>query len=197
MTNAAAVVVPVLFATARAKKPGTGHGNAAPLYADGEFADRNVTYYGTCKVLLPAGRETGSKEAGLPQEVKEESWSVKDMKVLVFIHGYNNSFNDAIQAAARVKNDAKWGGPVVAFSWPSFGFVANYNADEDNQKLSIAYFIDFLKAIKVLLVSFYLRNSFPLLDNSNPSQSVSRLHFYSHLGMGLIRYLTLNVRVST
>lgn len=158
MTSDAAVVVPVFFATSRAKKPrpGVGHGNAAPIYADGEIADGNVTYYGTCEVLLPAGREIGSKEAGLLQEVKEGNWSVKDMEVLVFIHGYNNSFNDGIQAAARVKNDANWLGPVIAFSWPSFGFVANYNADEDIQKLSVVRFIDFLKAIKVLLTRLIL-----------------------------------------
>ncbi|BDA40532.1 hypothetical protein COCOBI_01-1850 [Coccomyxa sp. Obi] len=64
-----------------------------------------------------------------------------------------------MQAAARVKNDANWDGLVVAFSWPSFGFVANYNADEVIQARSVEPFIQFLKAIKAAAAIHILAHS--------------------------------------
>jgi esterase/lipase superfamily enzyme len=50
--------------------------------------------------------------------------------VLVFIHGYNSSFEDAALRAAQLAFDLKFGGATVLFSWPSRDQLRNYVADE-------------------------------------------------------------------
>src|ERR1700739_3196008 len=41
--------------------------------------------------------------------------------VLIFIHGFDNSFEGVTQAAAKLGFDLKFDGPVIAYSWPSKG----------------------------------------------------------------------------
>jgi hypothetical protein len=52
--------------------------------------------------------------------------------VLLFIHGYNNSFKAAAQQAAQLKADLKFPGPVVLFSWPSLAEGGGYFTDKLN-----------------------------------------------------------------
>ncbi len=68
-----------------------------------------------------------------------------EQDVLLFIHGYNNTFESAVLQAAQLKQDLKWPGPVVALSWPSLGDIPGYFTDETNEKASVpqvAYFLD-------------------------------------------------------
>ena len=50
--------------------------------------------------------------------------------VLLFVHGYNNSFAEAAQRAAQLAYDLGFPGPIVLFSWPSDGDVLAYMRDE-------------------------------------------------------------------
>ena len=49
--------------------------------------------------------------------------------VLLFIHGYKNTFEDAALRAGQLAYDLAFAGPVVLFSWPSQGKLADYDAD--------------------------------------------------------------------
>ena len=49
--------------------------------------------------------------------------------VLLFVHGYNNSFEVAAQRAAQLASDLAFPGPTVLFSWPSDGEVMAYARD--------------------------------------------------------------------
>jgi pimeloyl-ACP methyl ester carboxylesterase len=40
-------------------------------------------------------------------------------RVLIYVHGYNTTFQEALVRAARLKRDLDFAGPVIAFSWPS------------------------------------------------------------------------------
>ncbi len=51
---------------------------------------------------------------------------------LLVIHGYNNSFNEAIQAAARIAGGADYKGRVYMFSGPSVSKSLRYLQDVDN-----------------------------------------------------------------
>ncbi|MEL7544791.1 MAG: tetratricopeptide repeat protein, partial [Pseudomonadota bacterium] len=51
-------------------------------------------------------------------------------QVLVFVHGYNNDFEDAMLRASQIAFDLDFDGPVVAFAWPSRGSFLRYGADE-------------------------------------------------------------------
>ena len=151
MTTAAPTEpVTVFFATNRAKKSNNGQGDGHTAYANGKSADIS---YGTCEVPLSKDRKPGSKDAALPRNVKEKNWieEVDGQEILIFIHGYFNTFNNAIQTAARVKKDADWKGIVVAFSWPSFGVGQGYSADEDIRRESVSPFLEVLQALKVML----------------------------------------------
>lgn len=45
--------------------------------------------------------------------------SHKSKEVLVFIHGFNVRFQEAVFRAAQIAYDAKFQGPVVLFTWPA------------------------------------------------------------------------------
>ncbi len=67
--------------------------------------------------------------------------------VLVFLHGYNVSFKDAVLRAAQVAHDLDFAGTIVLFSWPSAGKARKYPADEANAGASGEYLADFLKLL--------------------------------------------------
>lgn len=50
--------------------------------------------------------------------------------VLLFVHGYNNSFGEAALRAAQLTYDLAFPGPTVLFSWPSDGELLSYASDE-------------------------------------------------------------------
>lgn len=69
-------------------------------------------------------------------------------KALVFVHGFNNRFDDAVYRFAQIVHDAKAPGIPVLFTWPSRGELklraytydresANYSRDAFEQLLSL------------------------------------------------------------
>jgi esterase/lipase superfamily enzyme len=54
-----------------------------------------------------------------------------ERQVLVYLHGYNVTFEEAALRAAQVGFDLKIEGATVFFSWPSCGKVGGYFADAD------------------------------------------------------------------
>lgn len=50
--------------------------------------------------------------------------------VLLFVHGYNNSFAEAAQRAGQLAYGLAFPGPTVLFSWPSNGEFVAYTRDE-------------------------------------------------------------------
>ena len=64
--------------------------------------------------------------------------------VLLFIHGYNNTFEAAAVQAAQLKADLKFPGPVVVFSWPSLAEGGGYFTDKVNAEKSLPAFADLL-----------------------------------------------------
>jgi esterase/lipase superfamily enzyme/TRAP-type C4-dicarboxylate transport system substrate-binding protein len=52
-------------------------------------------------------------------------------RVLIYIHGFNNSFEEAIRRGVRLLEDAEYQGPVIVWSWPSEGEVVAYGKDAD------------------------------------------------------------------
>jgi esterase/lipase superfamily enzyme len=58
--------------------------------------------------------------------------------VLLYIHGYDNTFEDALLRAAQLQLDLDFPGKTVAFSWPSLGKEVAY-ADDDPEQGRLAY----------------------------------------------------------
>ncbi len=63
---------------------------------------------------------------------------------LVFLHGYNNSFEDAAIRAAQIGFDLKVTGATAFFSWPSKNSLRAYAADESTIEASEAAITQFL-----------------------------------------------------
>jgi esterase/lipase superfamily enzyme len=56
---------------------------------------------------------------------------------LLFIHGYNVSFEDAIFRTAQLAVDLKFPGASMSFCWPSYADPVKYTFDEQNAEVSI------------------------------------------------------------
>jgi hypothetical protein len=66
-------------------------------------------------------------------------------RVLLFVHRYNASFNDALTATARISSEVQFPVIPVAYSWPSDGTYTGYWHDEDTVRASSQRFMKFLR----------------------------------------------------
>ncbi|EHK55156.1 alpha/beta hydrolase, partial [Allomesorhizobium alhagi] len=53
-------------------------------------------------------------------------------RALVFIHGYNTSFDGAVYRMTQIAHDAKYSGTPVLFSWASGGKTVDYVYDNNS-----------------------------------------------------------------
>lgn len=137
----------VLFVTSRRPT-----GSTAP---DNQFGpERGETSYGVAQLAVAVDPHHRLAVKAETRHVRELSRSElmellrrslpASGKVIVVVHGYNTTFNDAVVAAARLKRRIESNAPIVIFSWPSkgglFGF-ARYIHDVDE----IDFAMPFLK----------------------------------------------------
>ena len=73
-----------------------------------------------------------------------ESKPEKDQYALVYVHGYNNSFEEAAMRAAQLGTDLKIHGVMAMYSWPSAGSLFGYMDDERLVETSTKHLEDFL-----------------------------------------------------
>ncbi|MFO0902379.1 MAG: alpha/beta hydrolase [Pirellulales bacterium] len=66
---------------------------------------------------------------------------------LLFVHGYNVSFDDAMTQAASIAVDLKVPGATFAFSWASAGRINSYMADEAAIESSITHLKEFIATV--------------------------------------------------
>lgn len=67
---------------------------------------------------------------------------------LVFVHGFNVSFDEAVQRAAQLARDLNYDGAVFVYSWPSQGTVLRYGTDRDIADRSVGRFVEFLGQVE-------------------------------------------------
>lgn len=68
-------------------------------------------------------------------------------EALVFVHGYNVDFDDALRRAAQVAYDLHFDGLAMLFSWPSRGNLAGYLTDESSVRWAQGHFREFLTLV--------------------------------------------------
>ncbi len=103
-----------------------------PRLWSGEFAEDPGKHYVllNCESLRPAEY---FRAVGADSRTKERS------QVLVFVHGFNVGFYDAVLRTAQLKVDLQFEGAAVLFSWPSRGSTAEYTWDESAIDWSIEH----------------------------------------------------------
>ncbi len=126
---------------------------------------------GLCRVSIPKTHQTGSLESPsvihwefeekpedhvMLMEVKsKEEQEFFDMlrqrvaesphgDLLIFIHGYNVTFEDAARRTAQIAHDLEFQGAPVFFSWPSQGELLGYVTDRSNSFWTASHLKDFL-----------------------------------------------------
>jgi len=135
------------------------YGNTKAL----EELKRDTVYYGICSVSIPRSHKMGKIESKnkwklqfrnnpnkyveiLSNEIldrdsffyytKEVVSNHTDKSALLFVHGYNNSFDAAAKRTAQLTYDLAFEGASYFFSWPSSAGFLNYTQDETSIKKS-------------------------------------------------------------
>lgn len=76
----------------------------------------------------------------LNSEREAEAWlkthTKKSRRVLVFVHGFNNLYEEAVYRFAQIVHDSKADVVPVVFTWPSRGSIFDYNYDKESTNYS-------------------------------------------------------------
>jgi esterase/lipase superfamily enzyme len=117
----------------------------------------------------------------------EAAAQVSDSReILIFLHGFNVTFEEAALRAAQFAYDSRFRGIVVLFSWPSQGSVLGYSGDEDRALASGEKMAGFLRSLengpwpKVHLLAHSMGNRVMLsglADNPRPKLALGQLVF--------------------
>jgi esterase/lipase superfamily enzyme len=68
----------------------------------------------------------------------------KKHKAIVFVHGFNNNFQESLFRISQLQADAKIDAIPILFSWPSQGQVTAYEADKESASYSVSYLVALL-----------------------------------------------------
>jgi esterase/lipase superfamily enzyme len=67
--------------------------------------------------------------------------------VMLFVHGYNVPFEDALFRAAQIAYDSNYGGTVLVFSWPSAGALLGYDYDSVSAEFASGDLLQILRMV--------------------------------------------------
>ena len=69
-----------------------------------------------------------SDESSFLALIREKVTRAGKARAMVFVHGFNTNLENAIKHGSKLQFNAKYPGPVIAFTWPSAGdFTAYYD----------------------------------------------------------------------
>ncbi|WP_078058381.1 alpha/beta hydrolase [Rhizobium rhizosphaerae] len=78
--------------------------------------------------------------APMNDKAKVQGWIKRSMpagrRMLVFVHGFNNRYEDAVYRFAQIVHDSGAQVAPVIFTWPSRGSIFDYNYDKDSTNYS-------------------------------------------------------------
>lgn len=217
------VIESVCFVTNRAKVPAPPKSKKWTDTFSSEVGEKLT--YGRVDVAIPAQVITGSfkKNSTIPvdplivsprlelndfnQEALHELLAgASDDDVIIYVHGYNNTFEEALQRAAQLKHELKYEGSVIAFCWPSLGETFVTRSIEAAQKkpslvdrmvspLSKPYLRDWgVAAQSQTALATVLKQ---LLERRRESGGTARVHLLAHsmgnrVALGALHQLELD-----
>jgi esterase/lipase superfamily enzyme len=164
--------IKVFYATDRKK---TSPLSSDPYYS-GKRNDTNNLEYGFCNVSVPHSHRLGTIDRPnwvertfyVFPENPQKHISIIDLKIqtkedfisdlmnkigsstdkdaLIFIHGFNVSFEESIWRTAQIAYDLTYKGAPITYSWPSRGVRSKtaYMTDEQNVDWTVPHLKDFL-----------------------------------------------------
>lgn len=164
------VEIPVFFATDRQHLDT----RSVKKYYGGKRNSTSQLEYGIAKVSIPEDHRMGQIER--PNRLKLEFQEDPDKHIilmdinvfdrdsftdtlrnsvanskasdlLLFIHGFNTSFEDAAIRTAQIAYDLEFPGQAILYSWPSGAKFNLYASDENNIDWTLPHFEDFLNLL--------------------------------------------------
>jgi esterase/lipase superfamily enzyme len=81
------------------------------------------------------------------EQLQQHVESSPSKDILLFVHGYNSSFEDAARRAAQLAYDLDFDGTPMVYSWPSQASTMSYTVDEAVVRLSGRRMARFLREI--------------------------------------------------
>lgn len=103
-----------------------------PLAIPGQVENRSwFNKYGNQRIKNAVVVDVAAKSrAQFVGDVADAVAASERRELLLFIHGYNTDFDEAMRRTAQISWDTRFQGAAVLFSWPSKPSVAGYTADE-------------------------------------------------------------------
>jgi esterase/lipase superfamily enzyme len=109
------------------------------IYEQAEDPKRHFT-------IQDIGALTQEQFLGFVRERLAVSAKFKDHAV-VFVHGYNNSFDYAVYRTAQIAYDLDFDGAPFMYSWPSGGGVGSYGYDRESAEGAEPHLKDFMDLV--------------------------------------------------
>ncbi len=156
--------VEVFYATDRNK---AGDNEKGPSYG----VDRGDLVYGRCVVTIPSGHQIGELEepswlrlefsedpskhvilAGVEETDRKSFYQLLSAHgsrktALLFVHGYNVTFEQAARRTGQMAYDLRFAGTPLFFSWPSQGSYIGYPVDESNVEFARAHLKELISGL--------------------------------------------------
>lgn len=137
----------VLFATDRLPESGEQLLFSADLNPSGT----HLSYGAKC--VDPAG---GRAECDVPPRSLERSQFLERLgrspsDVVLFVHGFNYSFDESLEIALRIVERTGFTATPVAYSWPSQGRVSAYGLDYDMSEWTVDHLTGFIRDVTFAL----------------------------------------------
>jgi len=81
------------------------------------------------------------------RQLREQIGTAPSKDVFIFVHGFNNTFQDAARRVAQLAYDLDFDGTPMLYSWPSQGSTTAYSVDEASVQISGRRMADFLETV--------------------------------------------------
>lgn len=152
----------------------TGKKRLSEYFGGERSSNKDPVSYGICEVSIPLNHKKGGIESPFlslkfledpkkhilitkinPVSAKELFSTINkqlsanvdektNKDAVVFVHGFNVTFDDAAKRTAQVAYDIGFKGAPIMFSWPSDGSLAQYMSDREDVTWSINHIEQFL-----------------------------------------------------
>ncbi len=81
------------------------------------------------------------------RQLRTQIGAAPSKDVFIFVHGFNNSFEDAARRVAQLAYDLDFDGTPMLYSWPSQGSTTAYSVDEASVQISGRRMAEFLETV--------------------------------------------------
>ncbi len=109
------------------------------LYAEEEDPDKHFT-------MKELKAQTREELLALVRARLAKSERFKD-HAIVFVHGYNTTFDNGVYRTAQIAYDLKFDGAPFLYSWPSGGGLASYTYDRESAGQAVPFMREFLDLV--------------------------------------------------